>query len=385
VNSDGSSGTANPEDVWRRYEEEGCSIRVLHPQRWCDPLWKMLAALERYWNCSVGCNSYLTPADSQGFSPHWDDIEAIVLQIEGRKHWKLYKPRSIQEALPRYSSENFDQEDIGEPILEVELGPGDLLYMPRGLIHQAVSPPGEHSLHVTLSTNQFNTWSDLLEVALPRALELAAAEHCRLRMAPPRDYFQYMGVVHSDNHRDSRRQAFQMEVMQLAGLVLSQLPLDATADQLAKGFIKQRLPPPPLVGSRGGASGSSAAEKGTLTVKSKLRLAYPGCGRLCIEEDYAMLYHIFDNPRLMHMEGEKSDAEQEDGSDGGGGAPASAAEDSPPGVLTFPLDHAMALEQVLLLEGDESIDVGGLPLDSKKECLEVAQRLVDKGILVVAA
>ena len=38
-NDDGSSELADPDTVWRRYEKEGCSIRVLHPQRWCDPLW----------------------------------------------------------------------------------------------------------------------------------------------------------------------------------------------------------------------------------------------------------------------------------------------------------------------------------------------------------
>lgn len=38
-------------------------------------------------------SSYLTPAGSQGFSPHYDDIEAFVLQLEGRKNWKLYSPR----------------------------------------------------------------------------------------------------------------------------------------------------------------------------------------------------------------------------------------------------------------------------------------------------
>jgi len=26
--------------VWQRFKE-GCSIRLLHPQRWCDPLWKV--------------------------------------------------------------------------------------------------------------------------------------------------------------------------------------------------------------------------------------------------------------------------------------------------------------------------------------------------------
>ena len=47
---------ADPTVVWRRYSE-GCSLRVLHPQRWCDPLWLVLARLEAYLQCCVGCNA----------------------------------------------------------------------------------------------------------------------------------------------------------------------------------------------------------------------------------------------------------------------------------------------------------------------------------------
>ena len=38
-------------------------------------------------------NRYLTPAGTQGFAPHYDDIEAFILQLEGKKHWRLYSPR----------------------------------------------------------------------------------------------------------------------------------------------------------------------------------------------------------------------------------------------------------------------------------------------------
>lgn len=37
--------------------------------------------------------SYLTPPGTQGFAPHYDDIEAFVLQLEGKKKWKLYNAR----------------------------------------------------------------------------------------------------------------------------------------------------------------------------------------------------------------------------------------------------------------------------------------------------
>jgi len=69
------------------------------------------------------------------------------------------------ETLPRTSSRNFHQEEIGNPILDVILRPGDFLYMPRGYIHQADTLFTEtHSLHLTFSTYQQNSMYDFLQV-----------------------------------------------------------------------------------------------------------------------------------------------------------------------------------------------------------------------------
>lgn len=61
------------------------------------------------------------------------------------------------------SPANFDQEDIGRPILEAVLEAGDLLYFPRGFIHQGDCLPDAHSLHITISSYQKNSWGDLLQ------------------------------------------------------------------------------------------------------------------------------------------------------------------------------------------------------------------------------
>jgi ribosomal protein L16 Arg81 hydroxylase len=76
----------------------------------------------RYFGCVVGSNVYYTPADSQGFAPHFDDVDVFVLQIEGKKHWKLYTPDK-SEALPRYSSGNLDPADLPEPSHDIVLTP----------------------------------------------------------------------------------------------------------------------------------------------------------------------------------------------------------------------------------------------------------------------
>ena len=168
-------GDAEPKQVWQRYKE-GCSIRLLRPQRRLDHMCLLLSVLEEHWASSAGANVYLTPAGTQGFAPHWDDIEAFILQTEGRKHWKVYAPRSRQEEMPRFSSRNFEQSEIGDPILECDLEAGDLLYFPRGFIHQAQSSRQTHSLHVTISHGYRNQWYDYVKEVMLAALDEAMGQ-----------------------------------------------------------------------------------------------------------------------------------------------------------------------------------------------------------------
>lgn len=56
-----------------------------------------------------------------------------------------------------FFSANFSQEDIGEPILDTELVAGDVLYFPRGTIHQV-------SVYLSFCghTYTFYYWSTLI-------------------------------------------------------------------------------------------------------------------------------------------------------------------------------------------------------------------------------
>lgn len=97
------SGRALAPVVWDFYKN-GCSVRLLNPQTFSESIWKLSSTLQEYFGSFVGANVYLTPPNTQGFAPHYDDIEAFILQLEGKKHWRLYNPRKDDETLPRYSS-----------------------------------------------------------------------------------------------------------------------------------------------------------------------------------------------------------------------------------------------------------------------------------------
>lgn len=310
---DGKRETHNPEgrvlppDMWQFYTE-GCSVRMLNPQTYMREIYEMNAKLQEFFHCMVGANFYLTPPNSQGFAPHYDDIEAFVLQIEGRKHWKLYNPRSPAEVLARTSSPNFDQNEIGEPCMEVVLKPGDLLYFPRGVIHQACTVPGHHSLHITMSVYQKNSWADLLEIFLPLALAQAVEDNVELRTGIPIDLHNHFGIIHSDDKTPSRKQ-FANHIKSLIDKIFSEEALDHAVDQLAKRFQHDALPPLLTANERPGTvygSNYQYNKDGTVNLgiafeaQTKLRLLRRNILRLVNEEDKLLIYYSTDNSREYH-------------------------------------------------------------------------------------
>ncbi|BFZ12280.1 hypothetical protein BsWGS_15319 [Bradybaena similaris] len=234
------SGRAHAPVVWDMYQA-GCSMRLLNPQTYSRNVWKVLSVLQEYFGCYVGANVYLTPAGTQGFAPHFDDIEAFIIQLEGKKHWRLYSPRTEDEVLPRFSSENFSQSEVGEPILDTVLEAGDLLYFPRGTIHQG-NATDEHSLHITVSCYQLNTWGDLLLKLLPAACQLAMDESSEFREGLPRNFLNYMGVVHSEKNLPER-QTFTEKVQSLVSTLMKSLPIDSACDQMGKQLMQDSMPP----------------------------------------------------------------------------------------------------------------------------------------------
>jgi hypothetical protein len=109
---------------------------------------------------AVHANAYLTAGNTTGFSPHYDTHEVFVLQVGGTKHWSVYPPplhlphRSQPLARSGYTPP--------APLFEVDLHPGDLLYLPRGYVHAAATATSESfSAHVTVGVTVY-TWIELL-------------------------------------------------------------------------------------------------------------------------------------------------------------------------------------------------------------------------------
>ncbi|XP_033241489.1 bifunctional lysine-specific demethylase and histidyl-hydroxylase NO66 isoform X2 [Drosophila pseudoobscura] len=232
-------GRALPPSVWAHYQR-GCSIRILNPSSYLVQLRQLCVKLQEFFHCLVGANVYLTPPESQGFAPHYDDIEAFVLQVEGKKRWRIYAPT---KELPRESSGNLSQTELGDPIMDIVLMPGDLLYFPRGWIHQAITEKDSHSLHITLSAYQQQSYANLMEKLMPLVVKESVEQTLKLRKGLPLDIFQNLGVANAEWNGVHRQKLIQ-HIQNLAQrLVPTEGQIDRALDQLAIKFQHEALPP----------------------------------------------------------------------------------------------------------------------------------------------
>ena len=102
---------------------------------------------------------------------------------------------------------------------------GDILYMPRGVIHYGKTQPAkanesehQHSLHITVSNQQHNSWADFLQAGIAKTLKQMTKHSYELRAALPTDIF-------------SNQQATKEAYRELLKKVFDEIQSDAACQQ----------------------------------------------------------------------------------------------------------------------------------------------------------
>jgi hypothetical protein len=155
------TGTADVERVLAEWEV-GATIVLqgLHLTR--PAVGAFCRSLEDTLGHPAQANAYYTPRSAQGLPVHHDTHDVFVLQVAGEKRWLVYEP-----ALPLPLKDQRYSAELGEPGEAVEdrvLTPGDMLYLPRGWLHEALTSDLD-SLHLTIGVNVV-TWLDAFKAAL---------------------------------------------------------------------------------------------------------------------------------------------------------------------------------------------------------------------------
>jgi cupin superfamily protein len=128
-----------------RLLREGHSMSISHLEQFAPGVHTLCSGLGSELSRRIRAYLHLTPPSSQGFLPHYDNHDVIVLQLEGEKEWQVFERATSAPVHPT----NITPEPGQSPVLTVTIRRGDSLYVPRGFVHCAATTQ-QLSLHVSV-------------------------------------------------------------------------------------------------------------------------------------------------------------------------------------------------------------------------------------------
>jgi len=165
-----------PAKVYERLAQ-GATVRIGNMARYFPAVNDLAVLFESQLQTDAHINLYLTPRRARAFAAHFDNHDVFIMQLAGRKRWQLFEQaeqwplevvyrgrldwlRQLQDSATAYPPARG-----GELQADRVLTAGDLLYVPRGQVHQVHTLDDEPSLHLTIATPVV-TWYEVCVQAL---------------------------------------------------------------------------------------------------------------------------------------------------------------------------------------------------------------------------
>lgn len=128
----------------------GATLVLDSAQELFEEVGELAAGLEHELRERVQVNLYAGWGKTHGFDVHWDDHDALIVQVRGRKRWRMH---GVTRQAPLQRDVELPPRPAGDAVEDFVLEAGDVLYLPRGQWHD-VSALGEESLHLTIGFNR---------------------------------------------------------------------------------------------------------------------------------------------------------------------------------------------------------------------------------------
>jgi len=150
---------------------KGAMVRVRDLQSANLKIEQTLREIERLFLAKCHANLYMAPAGCTGFPAHFDISDVFIIQCSGTKDWTVYEDYVDRVSLPAPDTpwEPERYRPIG-PGQALSVRAGDVLYLPRGVMHTAQSRD-RYSVHLTISLEPL-TYADMLVFEVRRLAHL---------------------------------------------------------------------------------------------------------------------------------------------------------------------------------------------------------------------
>lgn len=136
-------------DIFYNYIEKGATLVLNKLNGHMPEISDMCRQVSKQLGVKCNANGYVAFGGSGSFGRHWDTHDVFAIQVIGKKRWRIYTP-TFEKPLAHQNSKKDLHSCPTDPVLEVVLEPGDVLYLPRGWWHEAVPIPGEESFHISV-------------------------------------------------------------------------------------------------------------------------------------------------------------------------------------------------------------------------------------------
>lgn len=100
---------------------------------------------DTFFDITSALHVYCGLGPSKSFQIHEDNANNFIIQVEGKTHWQVFKQRASYMVQKYEEGVNIEDLDIA---IDVELKPGDILYIPARCWH--IAKPQEKRLSVSV-------------------------------------------------------------------------------------------------------------------------------------------------------------------------------------------------------------------------------------------
>jgi hypothetical protein len=145
----------------------GCTLRFRDIDQFDGKLADFARDVAQTYAADTQVNVYFTPPAQDGLPPHFDNQDSFIIQVAGAKEWLIFNDYTDKQVLPGpdvdWDANRF--RPVGTAT-QLKLRAGDVLYIPRGVMHSARCT-NEESMHLTITLSPL-TMLNVLEKELRR-------------------------------------------------------------------------------------------------------------------------------------------------------------------------------------------------------------------------
>jgi len=134
-----------PFESFERLDADGATLLIQAVDNWHEDAQQLVRPFRFLpnWRIDDLMISYSTPEG--GVGPHIDNYDVFIIQGLGKRHWRVGDKKALVEFAAHGALKHCEAFDA---IIDVELEPGDILYIPVGFPHEgyAIEPSMNYSV-----------------------------------------------------------------------------------------------------------------------------------------------------------------------------------------------------------------------------------------------